>query len=142
MSFDELIRTIAENVSRVCYVRLYTEESKIVYALSDEPELVHAHFADKDELHATWNGVIRLLTTMCRPAFIQTGAIVLFQPTFVTALGQHSDERAYFVIVQFPCKHNLALGSFTMAEREKRYLMFCQLLGLDPAMGGPPPVIQ
>jgi hypothetical protein len=142
MCFDELVETIARNVSRLLYVRLHADEGNIVYALSDVPELVCAHVENRDELKKTWDALTRLLTTMCQPAFVQLGAHLLFQPEFVSGLGRHADARAYFVIVFFPGKHNLALGSLTMGEREERFLVFCELLGLHPQNGSPPPTIQ
>lgn len=142
MCFDELIGTLAANVTRICCVRHNPDESKISYAFIDEPKLQHAVFVDANESKNTWDAAVILMTRMCKPACIEAGAHLLFQPAFAISLRRHADERGYFVVVGFQGRHDIALGSLTMAEREERYKLFCQLFALDPADGEQAPVIQ
>ncbi len=142
MSFDELIRIIAENASRLHYIRLYLEEKKIEYALAEVPERAVSHFANREELTRTWSGLVHLLTKMCKPPHVEIGNNIMFQPALVSAVLRHSNEIAHFVVLKFLGGHNLAMGSLVMGEREEKYLAFCELFGVDPADGSPPPTIQ
>ena len=112
---------ILDKVDKLLYIKYERDNvSRLTLAFEDEQALTVEQFLDEAECNLVWDVLVHFLTSACVPPFVQIQT-VLFQPTIVSQIATFSEERGYFVLLDFKGKHNIGLGFSDKEERDQSY---------------------
>jgi hypothetical protein len=131
MDTNAVVMGLVQNVANLLYAKCQlVGEPHIEVAYSDLKERHRENFVSAEECSEAWTKPTYVLTRKLSSPCIPVGN-TLFQPAHLLRIIQYTDERGYFIILDFGNDRNLWMVYRDALDRQRTYLALLAVLGIE-----------